>query len=529
MKTKMSAASRIIPSEKFTGKDVTKAQLMTFIGNTMYNAGLEVPEKVLKRQTKDDLLNMFNNMASLVSRRDMQSALGQSFYGKRDLYDVVGWKKELIFSDYLMMYERNGIAARVVDLLADETWRNFLVLHDGKTPEDYHDTTPFLADWERMVEDFDLPSVFNELDIALGISRFAVIVVGIQGAEGQEYSKPLEKDKEGRQISWLRVLDEGQVTMSEPDNNPFSPRYGLPARYGCQFEENGQSVPVHWTRVMHFKAGRGRSNTYGVPDLKSSFNYLQDLEKVTASSSEAFWQHIRRAIALIAREGFTLPNKGEPEYNTLEDQIDNWRHQIDLVLKLRNMDVEDLSSQAVDGKNQHGLLIENVAGTKGISQRILVGSEEAQLASVQDVLNLQNTVKARQKKKGSPWVKQFVKYMYNNKFIATPSSGHFTIEWLPLYDPTPMEKIDIALKEMEFIEKLTDGNVAEVQNIISIEDALDRAGLTNYGIMGKKKTGRQGNTRPVTPPKEGEGEAETGADETNAGLQDQNPNSQRVY
>lgn len=525
-KTKVNAASRLNPEKPITGRDATREQLQSFVSTMIYNAGFDVPDKIIKRQKKDDLLKIVNNMASLVSRSALQSALGQSFNGRRDLYEVLGWKKELTFPDYLMMYERNGIAARVVDLKADESWREFFTLHDGKTAEDYQDDTPFLEEWGELVENFDLPSVLHELDTALGISRFAVIVVGITGDEGSDYGKPLEPNKEGRVISWLRVLDEGMVQMSEPDSNPFSKRYGLPTIYRCQFEQEnqggGQAVPVHYTRVMHFKQGRGRSSTYGIPGLKKSFNYLQDLDKVVGSSSEAFWQHIRRAIALVAREGFTMPESGTPEYTGLQDQVERWEHQMSLVLKLRNMDVQDLSAQAVDGNGQRTLLIAQIAGSEGIPQRILDGSERGELASSQDVVNLGNSIAARQKKTCSPWVKQVVRYMYMNKFISPPTSGKFTIEWLPLYKPTPMEKIDIAKGEVDVLSAVTDGNVQEV---MTIEDFMDRH-FDNYRMKKGKGNGKASKTGGGGVDLDNEPDIQE--NDAAAGLKDQNPNSQEM-
>lgn len=520
MNKKISVANRIAPEPaKLNPKDVTKDQAVVLIRNMMHGAGIDVDEKIIRRQKKNDLLGMFNNMASLISRSSMASALGQSFNGRRDLYETVGWKKELVFTDYLNMYERNGIAARLVDLTADETWRKFPVLHDGNDADDYQDSTPFLKEWLDVVETHDLQSKFHELDIALGISRYAIMVIGVQGEDGMDYQKPLGAEKEGRAISWIRVLDEGQVTMTNPVNEPFSPRYGLPDMYGCQFEKDGVSVPVHHSRVVHFTRGRGRSNQYGVPGLQKVFNYLQDLEKVVGSSSEAFWQHIRRTIALIAREGFNLPEQGTPAYTKLENEIEEFEHQMRLVLKLRNMDVQDLSSSAVDGRGQGDLLFSVIAGTWGTPQRILVGSERGELASSQDVLNMNNSIKARQQKESTLHVKKLVKYLYTSKFITPPKSGKFTVEWLPLYDPSPMEKMDIAKAEVEVLDKITDGNIAEAMNV---DDFMDR----HFDGYRKPKPDKPGKTTSgVLPGGGGEDEPENDED---AGLADANPNSQRM-
>jgi len=520
MPSKVSPISRLQatdPAPKPLTNKVSKDAAVDLFVNMMYGAGVDVDKRVVKKQNKKELLSVLN-MASLISRQSLQSALGQSFNGKRDLYDVVGWKKELVFTDYLNMYERNGFASRVVNIKADETWRKFPILHDGKDKKDYKDATSFLSEWATLVENLDLASVFHNLDVALGISRFALIVIGVKG--DTDYSKPLETGT-AKTVEFLRVLDEGMVTMSMPIRDTLNPRYGFPEMYYCQFDEDAQAIPIHWTRVVHFKQGYSRSVLYGVPGLMKSFNYLQDIDKVIASSSEAFWQHIRRAIALIAKEGFTLPEKGTPGYEALEEQVENWRHQMDLVLKLRNMDVQDLSSSAVDGAGQHGLLVTSIAGTEGIPERILVGSERGELASSQDVLNLNNSIAARQQKTCAPWVRAFVKYLYQYKFIAPPETGKFSIEWQSLFDPSPTEKLAIAKDEAVLINEITGGNF---QEFMSYDDFSDRH-LDGYRLSaeGKAQAEAAAEIADEEPPDDGGGES-VGA----AGLIDESPNDQRI-
>ncbi len=466
MKTKIPAASRITPAPKpLTTRNITKQQAINTVSNLLYSAGLDVDSKVVKRQTKGELVNVLN-MASIISRQSMQSMLGQSFNGKRDLYEVVGWKKELFFDDYLNMYERNGIAAAVVDIKADECWREFLVLHDGKTADDWQDDTPFLKAWLELVERLDLQSKFHELDVALGIGRFAIMVICVQGDD--DYSKPLDLGGT-KTASLIRVLDEGQVTLSDPVNKVTDPRYGLPNLYRCTFEDGGASIPVHWTRVIHFKQGRERSSVYGIPGLQKSYNSLMDLEKVSASSSEAFWQHIRRTLVLMAREGFNTPAPGTPEYEKLQDKMDALEHQMRQVIQLNNMDVQKLESSIVDGRAQHDLIIEDIAGQNRIPQRILTGSERGELASSQDILNMNNATAARQKKVCAPWVRDAVKHFYLYGIIPPPSSGKFQVEWNSLHQMTPLEKIELGTAKVEFLEKLTGGNIEQA---VRIEDMV---------------------------------------------------------
>lgn len=510
MNKKISAASRIMPEPKqLKNHEVTKPELVRLVSNMAYGAGLEVNEKQLAKQKKNDLLTVVNGMASYISRASLTTALGKSFGGSRDFYTEFGWKKDLDFSDYLNVYERNGIGGRIVDLKADKSWMKFFVLHDGKSKEDYEDGTPFLKAWLDLIDSdtINMPAAFNELDKALGISRFSIMVMGVKGST--DYAKPLEKG--ANKLEFIRVLDEGQVTMfTSPVTDVFNPRFGLPEIYHCKFEETGTAVPVHWTRVIHFKAGRGRSNIYGIPGLQRSMNNLLDLEKVTGSSSEAFWQHIRRITVLEGRDGYELPAEGTPEYTKMQSDLEDFEHKMRLVLRIKNADAKQLGSEAVDGKNQHDLLISEIAGTEGIPQRVLIGSERGELASSQDILNLDTMIEGRQVTVCEPWVKQVVRYLYTWGFIPAPSTGKFSVEWNPLSQMTPTEKVELGQKKLDLLDKATEGNLQTQADAVNgiLEESLDGYKMTPIEDV-EENTG------------EGEGEEPGSESDLGAGLEDE--------
>jgi uncharacterized protein len=503
MKTRMSPANRLNPAPKpLTVRSISRQEAINTVSNLLYSAGLDIDPKVIKKQTKGELVNVINT-ASLISRRDLASTLGKSFYGKRDLYDMVGWKKDLEFVDYQNMYARNGIAAAVVDIKADECWREFFVLHDGKTSKDWQDDTPFLKAWLELVEKHDLQARFHEVDTALGISRFAVMVIGVLG--DTDYSKPLPMEG-AKAISFLKVLDEGQVTLANQIKNPTDPRYGLPDLYNCKFEEDGMSVPVHWTRLIHYKQGRGKSSWEGIPGLQKSFNTLQDLDKVSGASSEIYLQNIGRIFLLKAREGFAIPQPGTPEYGLLQEKIDAIEYQLRRVVQLNNMDAESIGADPVDGKAQNELLVSKVAGENRIPQRILMGSEEGKLASTQDVLNMANATAARQKKTCTPWARDTIKHFYIYGFMPPPSSGKFQIEWNSLYQMTPAEKIDLGIKKAQFLNEVTGGNL---ERGMLVEDLVAET-LDGYVLPEPDEPIEKEN--PETKPKEKPTPKETGPD-----------------
>lgn len=427
-------------------------------------ARFSLPPMPSKRMTKDELIKVVQNVTSLVSRAALAGTLGQTFGGNRDIYEVLGWKKSLMFQDYLDMYERHGLAARIVDALSDESWRCPPVLMDGTVRadnEDANELTPFLTAWNDMVEDLDLWSIFNEVDTALGISRYAVILMGAPGS----MDSPLKK---AGKLSYLQVYDEGQATITTFDKDANSLRYGMPVMYSITFEDGGMSKPVHYTRVIHCKEGRGRSRVYGVPRLKKPYNYLSDLEKVVGSSSEAFWLLIRKGMILSAQEGQNFPPVGTPEYVTMQEEIQEWEHQLRRVMRLKGVDVTDLGAQVVDGRAQHDVLVADVAGTVGMPQRVFIGSEAGHLASTQDDSNWASVVEARIKQECAKWVKAY----YNRQLeLSTlpPATSKIKMDFPKLFKMTELEQVQVTKAKVDSINGITGNNP---ETYIDIEDFI---------------------------------------------------------
>lgn len=454
------------------------------------------------RMTKKEIITLYKNVTGLVSRAALASTLGQTHGGARDHYDVFGWKKNLVYNDMFDMYDRNGLAGALVDSLADESWRNPPIMKDGGILGDDENSsqhTEFLSSWNRLADDLEIWPAMNEADIALGFSRYSVILLGVPG----EFSDPLIDNKgnwaNAGKIAYVQVFDEGQAPIATFDRNTNSPRYGMAETYTIKLEDGGQSINVHWSRVVHLKDGYGRSRIYGIPRLRRPYNLLSDLEKVVGSSSEAFWMLIRKGLILSAQEGTNFPVKGTPEYNDMVSEIDEWEHGLRRTMRVKGVTVDDLGGQVVDGRQQHDLLITDIAGTARMPQRVLVGSERGELASSSDDANWASVVEARQKKTCTRWVKDFAMRLVDLQIIPKPT-GKISLEWPELFQLTTIEKANLAETESKTILSIT-GNVPE--GYIDIADFLRKnfkyKVTVNEAVIEEKK----GEALPVDQATEG--------------------------
>lgn len=389
--------------------------------------------------------------SALTARAQIAQRMNTQFGGKRDMAEALGYPNNPGYEDLYSLYDRDGMAARVVDCVSDETWRKAPVLTDGgfasDKPEDLN-ADPFLRDFDELAKKLDLFGFFSDVDAVCGYSRYAIMFLGLPG----EFSQPAKRGP----LSYVSVFDESQAAVTEKDSDTASPRYGQPTLYTIQFE--GVTKQVHWSRVIHVREGRGRSPIYGTPRLKKLLDRLYDLTKVVGGGSEAFWLAVFRGIAFLAREGAKLPREGTPEFDLMQDDIDEYMHGMARYLQLSGVDVQDLGSTAVDGNGQFQVIIACIAGISGIPKRILIGSEMGQLASSQDDKNFADTIAGRQTRFAEIRIlRPFLDRCISLKIISAPKEPRYGVTWLSLFELNPLEKSTEAVNVSTAISTMTGG------------------------------------------------------------------------
>lgn len=415
----------------------------------------------------------------LVERARLAANLGKQFDGDRDLYKVLGYPQEIAFADYLGCYRRQDIAKRIVNRPAQDTWRSQATLVDGDKEKD----TPFLTGWQALVEKKGVWRQLSAVDRLAGIGRFGVLLIGFAG--GGSLKDPVTNGsmKSWQDVLYLRAFPEGDVTIESWDRKTDSARFGLPELYSIGMGDGGQREQVHWTRLIHV-AEDSFDDVYGTPRLEAVYNRLNDLEKVIGGSAEATWK--------LMRKGFVLDVKPEYEMDpTAEDkmleQVEEFEHGLRRFMLTRGVTAQDLGSQVVDPKGLFESLIALIAGTTGIPQRILLGSERGDLASSQDEANWAAIVEARREQFAEPFLlRTFIDRMLLVGVLPQPAAG-YAVRWESLFQLTDKEKADIAKILSEALKILLDAGFA-------MEDAITFMGAVPH-VVGFKLTA---DLRPPT-------------------------------
>lgn len=391
------------------------------------------------------MLEKLRALSDFVGRAVYASKAGMTFGGERDLFEALGYKPKLSTEDYRERFERNGIAARCVDALPKATWRNGAEIIQDDDPET---TTDFEEAWDTLQKRLNVWSILLRADILAGLGQYAVVLIGAPG----DLEEPLEKVKID-DILYLSPFSEKDALIEKIDEEKTSPRFGMPELYNF-----GRIIPsstskgtrvrsdatrkVHWSRVLHIADGVLDEQIYGTPRLKNIWNYLDDLEKVSGSGSEAYWLRVHQGIQFNVDKDLQM---NTTELSDFKEQVEEFSHGLRRHMRTRGMDINVLGSDVSPFSQQVDAILALISGSTGIPKRILVGSEMGHLASTQDRNNWHERIEDRRTEYADPWVvRPFINRLMG--MTALPTVDEYEVRWPHITKMDEGERADVAVK-----------------------------------------------------------------------------------
>lgn len=333
-------------------------------------------------------------LTGLISRLQLANRAGLQFGGKRDLYDVFGYKKDLTTDDFLSKYSRQDIASRVIDAPPDATWSN---------PPKLEADAGIVTAWEELVKTHDLWGALNRVDRLSRLNHFAIMLFGFN--DTGDFERPVTKANE---LLYVRGIGSRQVTSVKFNSDIRSPRFGLPDKYELQFDdpamkavtagtvtvEGLKDMKVHSSRVVHIVEKPLEDTVFGIPIIEKVYNLFDDILKVGGGTSEIYW--------LSARAGMQANIDKDMELDPLDtaalaDEIEEFQHELRRVIRTRGVELKMLDSKVPNPAEIFDMLIGLLSGATGIPRRILLGSEAGELASAQDRANWAERIDERRK------------------------------------------------------------------------------------------------------------------------------------
>lgn len=351
--------------------------------------------ETLKRNLNAHRLRANGSGSPLTGRMRLNNLAGQHFGGRRDLYEVMGYPRALAVENYVDMYERQDVAARIVDAYPDATWR------EAPTPRG---DDVFVTGFNALSDRLNLMRALHRLDRLMCLGHYGVLLLGLDGGEPTE--SPAVAG--GYRLMYVQPHSERTAQVTKWDSNPNSPRYGLPELYriqtGVSWTGTGggqRALTVHWTRVIHVAERPMEDVSIGTPRLRPVFNRMMDLDKLLGGSAEMYWQNVAMLLAFMADADVDW----EPdEAQQMQDQLQEMQDGLRRMLRLRGVQAQNLAPglQGADPSGHIEKQIDVIAGTTGIPKRILLGNEAGELASTQDETNWQGRVAERREQVATP-------------------------------------------------------------------------------------------------------------------------------
>lgn len=409
-----------------------------------------------------DLATMSRALEGLIrGGRGHGGGLRSSHDGERDLFDALGYPGRLDYGDYRSWYDRGGIAQAIIGKPPAKTWEERPEIRDdGDVGED--ETTSFMDDVASLFDadestnlDRGIRHYLERVDELARIGRYGVLYLGLADAETEDQlAEPVDGAALGSldDLLYVTPLGEGDAHVSEWDDDVTSRRNGLPELYDLDLANGSDrnTVEVHHTRVIHVAEGVLEDEVHGQPALRPVINRLMDLEKVLGSAAEAYWMVSNPGLALSVD-----PDLQDVPTDQMDEQVQEYEHNLRRVLKMYGVDVEQLDSQDVDPEATVDSIVKVIAGTIGLPQRKLVGSERGDLASSQDEASFHEVISSRQSKYAEPVIlRPLLDRLLDWGMVSDPRGGTYTVEWPDLFQLTSLEKAELLSKQADAVKTL---------------------------------------------------------------------------
>lgn len=403
------------------------------------------PTPNLKKPTKAELAALSKGMqvmASLnASRTEFFRKAGLQYGGERDLFQALGYPQssQLKYEDYFNRYDRQAIAAAIIDRPVAATWRGGVDIVESDDDKD----TALETAWDELYKRLSLQSKFTRLDKLTGIGEYGVLLLGLSDVNTKEdFKEPVKIGK--LKLNYVKPLGQNSAVIKNFEENPANERFGQPLIYEITTSDpNTQAsaqLQVHWTRIIHVADALLESEIYGTPRLKPVLNRLYDIEKLTGGSAEMFWRGGRPGYQGITGDDFQMTTQMQ---NTLQDQIDEYEHNLRRIFMLEGIDMKPLAMQIADPSNHLDIQIQMISAKTGIPKRKLTGSERGELASSQDDDAWNELIQARREEFAAVLiVVAFVDRMIFYGVLPAPKE-EYSVVWVDLWAPSEKERAEI--------------------------------------------------------------------------------------
>lgn len=391
---------------------------------------------------------------------------------------------------YKWWVQYNGVARRANNIFPDECWTS--------TPEVRDNANIALSKFDKDVHEFTLKHNVNthlhKLDERRGIGEFGILYLGFDDMDGisTDTSTPaarldsknriLGPSVEGTELIFMRAFDQGQVRITEWDEETSSARYGQPVMYEVIFSasELDQSIGhgtlepdwskarmIHWTRVIH--SAEGETDILAAPRLEPILEYIYDIKKVGGGSGEMFWRAAMPGYSFETQEGLLKDgNMVSIDTDSIQDQIKLFSDGLQRFVATVGMTAKSLAPQVTKPNDHVDQYLKLICICIKVPLPIFIGAEEGHLAANNNKHTWNGRLASRRTNDLSPTiVVPFWRRIADMQMISSPK-GAIKTTWPTTNTQSDADRADTSLKVIQTLAQYMTSGAAKIVDPVTL-------------------------------------------------------------
>lgn len=358
-----------------------------------------------------------------------------------DAWKEYGYKEKLGFQDFFNLYARHGVAAGVIDRIAEKVFQTAPWVIQGPKEDEKKPTTEWELAFQTMAEDTDLWWYFKEAYGMRMVGAWSGLILKFANdATGATLASPVT----GKPIlEDLVPVWRGQLQPAERDAMGDVTMWNYtPSGFDATDLENSTPVQVHPDRlyvVGDYKRGRSK--------LEPGYNAFVDMEKVTGGAAEGTLKNSARQLHINYESDAqpTKPNQPEDEVQgELNEMTKALNTRQDAMIATQGATVTPLVAALPDPEPPFNVSLQVAMASFRTAARLVVGSQTGERASVEDIRDFNERCQGDREGEVSREIRGLVRHLERVKAIAP--GGRITVMWDDLAEPTATDRADLALK-----------------------------------------------------------------------------------
>ena len=390
---------------------------------------------------------------------------------KRDrIYEEFGYPKELTFSHFYNMYERNAIAAAAVDRLVNGCWEDYPEVFEGDEQKDAEGVTQWDKATAKILKKW-FP-VIKEADRRGVIGSYSAILLQVR--DSKDWNEPIDINtlKRSKEKGLVRIIPvwESQLDVSDWDTDLNSEDYGYPKMYRYISlpvgKDNGapsREIKVHPDRVIILceRAADGLL-TNGYSLLKKGYNDALDIDKVSGGAAEGFLKNASRQLNFNFSKEVDLSDIAklynveiDQLANAMDEQVKKLNQSTDSSVIMQDGNVSVLSVTPADPSSSFNTSLSKFSASIPIPVKVIIGQITGERASTEDNKDWAKTRMSRRNGFLTSVIESFIERLWIIGIIDPPKGDEITVSWSDLLAPSYAEKLDNANKLADVATKTT--------------------------------------------------------------------------